>query len=189
MICDWQIRILLFSVAAYFSIGCFVLPKPTGIKDLVRKTERIVLAQVSDVETQEFISQNVITYKGYHFSTIENIKGNYKKHFSLFQYHKPTNTDRQFHGNMLYAYDFNGHSDSEFWNDAYVGRGDWQSNCQIYAYFQKGKTYLIFLGEPHIKGYELIDSVDDNWLITVRELARSNTRAKQTVGDISADNP
>ena len=114
MICDWRIRIVLQAFASYFCMGCFVLPEPVSMNQLLRSTDHIVLAEVVDVQTREFVSQNIVTQSSsYHFKILESIKGENKSRFTLNQYYKPKNSNRLVHGRMLYAYDFDGHADAD----------------------------------------------------------------------------
>ena len=65
--------------------------------------------------------------------------------------------------------DFSAHDDDAFWRDNTVGRVGYDDDCRIAINFDAGRTYLVFVGPFHVKGYELILQKNDRWLSFVRE--------------------
>ncbi len=69
---------------------------------------------------------------------------------------------------------FGGHTAPRFWEDREIGRsyvppqGTRCPDASASPVFLAGATYLVFLGPPHVKGYEVIHAADDRWLDFVR---------------------
>jgi hypothetical protein len=65
--------------------------------------------------------------------------------------------------------DFDGHRDPAFWARAGEGRARIGPECRLRGDFATGERYLVFLGTPHVKGFERVAAEDDAWLAWVRE--------------------
>jgi hypothetical protein len=66
---------------------------------------------------------------------------------------------------------FNNHEDYSFWANPFTASGGTMGDCYAYGVFDKGKTYLVFLGVGNTKAFEEIaDMKNDRWLAMVREL-------------------
>ena len=104
--------------------------------------------------------ETVIPYfrDSYHFVSLEILKGNVDKSFTLeFTHFQPPSDDEDS--------DFNGHQQAE-------NSGPRQGNdmdCQMHPFFKRGARYLIFHDRPyHWKSFEKVVSDDDRWLRVVR---------------------
>ena len=65
--------------------------------------------------------------------------------------------------------DFSGHGDPSFWDDPAAGRSKLDETCGVKPMFLAGSRYLVILGSPHVKAYEVVRTPDDKWLAFVRE--------------------
>lgn len=65
--------------------------------------------------------------------------------------------------------DFDQHTNLMFW-DEQITRVFLSNDFNMYPGFYLGKTYLIFMGEPHLRAYEEINSDDDLWLLATRKV-------------------
>ena len=73
---------------------------------------------------------------------------------------------------------FNDHTDEEFWNKT-VGRSlhtNWPNNHSIYSCFNLNEKYLLIGNYDFgIKRFEVVKSVDDQWLKYVKEKVKTIT--------------
>jgi len=153
------------------------------IDTLIDRSDRIVLARVEaanqlppgrdaidgvalneDVERQR-VTEQATGAKDRSFASlamatmtvIENVKGSGSDRIS-----------RPKTGSGEISHDFDAHQATSFWQDATVGRIQFDGKCNPLVDYEPGKTYLIFIGPLHVKGAELIESEDDAWLAYVR---------------------
>ncbi|MCJ8323150.1 MAG: hypothetical protein HRU29_03640 [Rhizobiales bacterium] len=134
--------------------------------ELVKQTNSIIVARASDVE-------NV---SGAKFETIEVIKGDALATF-IVSNGRVINQDDEFKNYYLRGQieeDFDGHRNLAFW-DSGVTRAGYGPDCKMHPQFVTGKTYLIFLDNPHTRAYEEINTANDLWLAAVRKLVDDPT--------------
>lgn len=65
------------------------------------------------------------------------------------------------------------HDDPEFWKNPAAGRGVLTGHCGVAATFSPATRYLLFIGAPHVKAYEVISSENDSWLAYVRKRTKT----------------
>ena len=79
---------------------------------------------------------------------------------------------------------FNHHRSKEFWSDDMIGRAKLQENCKISVSFSAGLSYLIFVGPPHVKAYEIISDDNDRWLAYVRNRNNNTNPSTSTPNEM-----
>lgn len=132
--------------------------------DLVQDTESIVLAKAIGPSEQfgDLLTGQVRLAQ---FVTLEVIKGSAPPTFTI---------DNGFfrRENSVEAHDFDGHSELAFWERDRTRQWN-MPDCQMYPVFLQDRTYLLFLGTQHWRGYEEIVVNDDLWLEAVRKLSEN----------------
>ena len=132
--------------------------------ELVKRTPIIVLATVTKQTTNKHNSK-------FTFRSIKNIKGIAPTSFILDGYEPSENNDRQ------PSDDFKSHT-TKPWQEGFTN-SVMPGDCEAYGYFEKGKTYLIFIVKPtHVRAYEQILSDNDLWLKKVQSLVKIDNAPK-----------
>lgn len=173
-----------------------VIPIYTAeIDDLIARSSRIVVAEdarwsakmpdrdaLNQPAREDQLSQDRATAQlpAYRLKVIETLKGDASPSitvvgaapFSAAQAEKVKRGEARLPTDAeLYAavnIDFDTHRAGAFWRDRSAGRVTIGSDCEIRPQFTAGARYLIFVGAPHVKGFEVINAADDQWLRHVR---------------------
>jgi len=116
------------------------------IKDLVKRTEHIVLATVQWDEAPLNNFFHLFT-----FEVDSNLKGEMSGEFTLY-------------GHLA--------KDDENISDEYAIL---PGGCKAYGNFKTGETYLIFLGKySHVKSFQRVKDDNDTWVSNIKELIRKD---------------
>lgn len=142
--------------------------------DLIAKSEVIVLARVvgeADGATYDTLDvfQGPPLYDRplAQFETVEALRGKTPGTFSLNGGSHAT-VDYDLHG------DFDRHREAVFWDKKMTRQ--WNDiDCRMYPEFQVGRTYLLFIDQPHWRAYEEIRDPDDLWLQAVRKVVADSS--------------
>jgi len=142
--------------------------------DLIANSEVIVLARVTG-EANGATYDTLDVFQGpplyerplAQFETVENLRGNTPRTFSL-SGGSLAGVDYDVHG------DFDRHREAVFWDKKMTRQ--WNDvDCRMYPEFQIGRTYLLFIDQPHWRAYEEIRADDDLWLAAVRRVLADPT--------------
>ncbi|NRA88251.1 MAG: hypothetical protein HRU28_12865 [Rhizobiales bacterium] len=159
--------ILLFFISTPYLVFACDIPRSHSRDhhiELVKRTNNIVLAKA--IFTKNSTKPT--------FEVLEVIKGKVGKNISLPRGRIVSDETKAAHyySNKGVAVDFEGHTNLLFW-DKFAARPGLGSDCMIRPSFMVGKTYLLFLGNQDLRGYEEIIVDDDLWLLAVRKLVRN----------------
>lgn len=151
--------------------ACFEPPASLTLHhtDLIAKSKVVVLARVvGEADRATYDTLDVFQGPSLHqrplarFETVETLRGKTPPEFSL-SGGSLSAVDFDLHG------DFDRHRQSVFW-DKKITRQWNDVDCRMYPQFHVGRTYLLFIDQPHWRAYEEIRHPDDLWLGAVRRV-------------------
>lgn len=154
---------VLGALAPSLASACYVPPAAliSHHTALVGQSNTIVLARVTGQSDRMGLSMGELRPLA-QFETVEVLRGTVTPSFSL-------NNGVFVSSGKDDIGDFDGHRNSVFW-DKMITRQWNSSDCQMHPVFSAGRTYLLFIDQPHWRAYEEIRSPDDLWLQSVRRL-------------------
>jgi len=156
---------VIICITTESALSCSDMPFEYQVRyyELIERTEDIVLANVSRIDT---LNNSKIEY---HFSTVENLRGD--KYINSFTLTYPI---IESDASSFQYDDFDKHRSRYFW-ELGGSRTFIDVDCLLYPVFQIGHSYLLFLDEKdHRMGYEMIKSEDDLWLEVVKKVLNSD---------------